>query len=87
MNRLDARELAAWWERYDHLKDRFVRGFITRLEAIDGLIQLRYRDDALKAEINVWERARKEEQDRAYFFRKRRELKHAERDVTTSSTE
>lgn len=93
--RTDASELAAWWERYDRHKDRFVRGFVTRIEAIDALIQLRYRDDALKAEIKEWEKARKAEQDRRYFFKKQgdamrrreKELENDARTVAASSSE
>lgn len=51
---LDARELAAWWEKYDKAKLAYVRGRMSRIEAIDALRNLRYRDQALSAEINVW---------------------------------
>lgn len=96
---LDARELAAWWERYDRAKDKFVRGFITRIEAVDELMRLRYRDDALRAEIKVWDQARERfERDKsalkhklwlddAHQARREKELENDARDVAASSSE
>lgn len=55
---LDAREVAAWWEKYDRAKLAYVRQRMSRIEALDALRNLRYRDDALRAEIKVWEAAR-----------------------------
>lgn len=54
----DAREVAAWLEKYDHAKTSFVRGYISRIEALDALRNLRFRSDALKVEILEWERAK-----------------------------
>jgi hypothetical protein len=96
---LDARELAAWWERYDAAKRSYVGGFIGRIAAIDALIQLRYRDDALRAEIKEWEKAREARRKEEYFARQRdrnalrrastreKELENDARDVAASSSE
>jgi hypothetical protein len=54
----DAREIAQWLEKYDHARKSFVHGFISRIEALDALRNLRFRDDALKVEILEWERAK-----------------------------
>lgn len=56
---LDARELMLWWDRYDHLKRSYVSGFISRIEARDGLAALRYRSDALVCELKDWDREKK----------------------------
>lgn len=60
---LDARDTSIWLEKYDRAKRSFVGGFISRIEALDALRNLRYRDDALRIEILEWERER--EQTRA----------------------
>lgn len=96
---LDARELAAWWELYDEAKRSYVGGFIERISAIDALIHLRYRDDALKAEIKEWEKARRERIDAEYFrrqgerrflranVRRQKEMENDARAVASSSEE
>lgn len=53
---LDAARVAEWRERYSHAHRSFVACFISRIEAIDALRNLRFRDDALKVEILEWER-------------------------------
>lgn len=96
---LDARELAAWWERYDRAKFKYVRGFWTHFEAIDELMNLRYRSDALKIEMKEWAKARQDYRDsivvnkqRAHLEdlerqRRERQLEHDARDVTAASSE
>lgn len=54
----DAREIAAWLEKYDHAKKSFTHGYISRIEALDALRNLRYRDEALRIEILEWDRAK-----------------------------
>ena len=54
----DAREIAAWLEKYDDAKRSFVRGYISRIEALLALRDIRFRDDALRIEILEWERTK-----------------------------
>lgn len=95
----DARHLAAWWERYDRAKLKFVRGHWTLFEATSELMELRYRSDALKIEIKEWTKAKQDYQDmrvvnkhRAHFDdlerqRRERQLENDARDVTAASSE
>lgn len=55
---LDASHIADWLERYHRARKSYVRGFISRNEAKDALVDLRYRDDALRIEMLEWERAK-----------------------------
>lgn len=56
---LDARHVAEWLDRYNHARTSYVGGYISRIEALDALKALRYREDALKIEMLEWERAKR----------------------------
>lgn len=58
--RMDAHHLAEWWEKYNSAQKAYVRGFCGRIEAGDALRNLRYRGDALRIELLVWEKMRGE---------------------------
>lgn len=47
-----------WKARYDRHRMMFTRGVISRIEALDVLRNLRFRGDALSAEIAEWEHER-----------------------------
>lgn len=70
---VDGRHLAEWLGKYDSLKRSYLGGFCSRIEAVDGLRNLRYRDDALRIELLEWER----EKERLRIEKLRRE--HVER--------
>lgn len=53
---LDGRHLAGWLGKYDSLKRSYLGSFIGRIEASDGLRNLRYRGEALRIELLEWER-------------------------------
>ena len=95
----DARHLAAWWDRYDRAKYKFVRGYWTHFEAVDELMELRYRSDALKIELKEWTKAREAYRDSVIVNkhrvhlealereRRERQLEKDARDVTAASSE
>ncbi len=49
-------DIAIWLERYNRHRMMFVRGATNRIEALDALRNLRFRDDALRIEMLEWER-------------------------------
>lgn len=82
----DAKELAAWWARFNWLKRSYLNGAISRIEAGDGLRNLRYRSDALHYELRDWERER-EKTKSAELAKYKRDWKlraKAKRDETSS---
>jgi hypothetical protein len=54
MSPLDPLELAGWKARYERAKMAFVGGVTSRIEAVDTLRNLRFRDEALRIELDVW---------------------------------
>ena len=56
---LDASHVAEWLAKYSHARTSYVGGYISRIEALDALKGLRYRDDALRIEMLEWERAKR----------------------------
>ncbi len=57
---VDGRALAEWLEKYDSLKRSYLASFIGRIEASDGLRNLRFRGEALRIELLEWEREKYE---------------------------
>ncbi len=53
---VDGERLREWQDRYHHLHASYLGGFISRIEAVDGLRNLRYRDEALRIELLEWVR-------------------------------
>jgi len=89
---IDLDRLVRWQSAYDEARQKFTCGAITRLEAIHALAELRFRSDALKVEIGIWDKERQEFQERKlalawrYLEPQIREWER-ERTAATSSSE
>ncbi len=64
---LDAEHIREWRAYYERAYNAYVRGALTQQEALDLLAALRYRDDALRIEMKVWENAKLRRQNAAHF--------------------
>ena len=51
---LDPLELATWHAKYERAKLMYTSGVTSRVEAGDTLRNLRFRDEALTIELDVW---------------------------------
>jgi hypothetical protein len=60
-------DIALWQARYQRAYIAFVRGAITSQEASSALMDLRYRDEALRIELQIWENAKRKRRNRAAF--------------------
>lgn len=55
---VEATRLREWLDKYDWVQRSFVGGMISRIEAVDALRNLRFRDDALRIELLEWSKLR-----------------------------
>lgn len=66
--RLNGQRYVEWLGEYQLAQKSYVEGFMNRVEALDALRNLRFRDDALKIEMLEWFKLKREHEKR----RKRR---------------
>lgn len=75
-------DIALWLEKYNRHRTMFIRGAINRIEALDALRNLRFRDDALRIELLEWER----DKDRRQYVRTRHAIKKLENYIEPGRT-